>query len=390
MKPTFPASLAVLVAIAAGACAEAPRPAPDDAAAPASSGRALGPHDVSVLFPKPSPDNEALFWRASEPALGGPLLPEAEFLRNRRSLSKDVEDGLEYASLRVVAVRFDPCFQHVLGGPCEPQIRLVLQPRDPAAGFFDGAVHALYALSETAWTKVRTGLEGLAPLAPEHAADLPLGVSPALATRGLDSPYGRGLKALVLAHAGPETLVRVTFMTRTASLAGQWEFSGFHAGKARTAGRARLDRLEIPGLSGLTMQNVTREPEPHAFRYVVHPKFSDARGRTGTSAPGLAALDAASRAAVHAWAMDQESPERHLPDTTDCASCHLANHIGRHLEQRDPTLVPPSRPARAMSLAETDVDNLRAFGWFGGYPQVSQRTANETAAVVMALAASPR
>jgi hypothetical protein len=43
-----------------------------------------------------------------------------------------------------------------------------------------------------------------------------------------------------------------------------------------------------------------------------------------------------------------------------------------------------------MSLAETDVDNLRAFGWFGGYPQVSQRTANETAAVVMALAASPR
>ncbi len=344
----------------------------------------LRAHDVSVLFPNPADASaEALLWRADAPGLGGPLLPEAEFLRNRRSLSKDVDDTLEYQSIRVVAVRFDPCFRQVLGGPCEPQIRLVFQPRDPAGGFFDGAVHALYALSESSWQEVHRGLLRLASLAPENATDAPLGVSPVLASRGLQSEYAGELKALVLRFAGPETLVRVTFMTRTDAASGQWEFSGFHSGKAREDGK--LDRLEIPGLSGLTMQNITRERDPHAFDYVVHPKFIDEAGRKGVSQSALTGLDPASRAEVHAWALRQEDPAIHLPDTTDCASCHVANHIGRHLEGLDPTLVPVGRPLRALSLAETDIDNLRAFGYFGSLPQVSQRTANETAAVLVTL-----
>src|SRR5690606_32768403 len=104
-------------------------------------------------------------------------------------------------------------------------------------------------------------------------------------------------------------------------------------------------------------------------------------------------LDARGRQAVHGWAMRQEDPARHLPDTTDCASCHLGGHVARTLEALEPGLLSAAiagrRGARAVGAAEGDADNLRAFGYFGATAHVAQRTANETRAVLEAWSRLP-
>lgn len=339
--------------------------------------RPLGPNDVSVLFPMAA--SEAL-WPATMPARGGVLLPAGELARVGLSIVREVEEAGEHAALRVVAARFDPCFREALDGPCQPQIRLVFQVPDPAGGFFDGAVHALYALLPADWTAVVTELERLAGVAPENG-DAVLGVSPALRAQGMDGPYARGLRALVAAHAGEGNLVRVTFVTRTHARAGQWQMGGVVVGGGK---------LPIAGVDA-TQQNVTRNLSER-FEYVVMPLFAERVGRIGASASALDRLEPAARAQIHAWAVRQQDPAQHLPDTTDCASCHLSAHVAPHLEALDPTLATPtlvaSRGLRARGAADAEPDNLRAFGWFGKEPVVAQRTANETRAVLRALDAA--
>lgn len=340
----------------------------------------LGPADVSVLFPA-SLD----LWPASMPTASGPLLPKERFALNARSLVKELDDEAEYDALRVVALRFDPCFQRSLGGPCEPQIRLVLQAPDSATSFFDGAVHALYALSPAAF---EDALDELVKLV-DSASTEPLGVNPRLTRDGVQGPFGAGLARIAHKHLGPATLTRVTFMTRTPTPAGQWQFSGFEILENQDNGKDAR-KIPIAGI-GVTMQNVTRNrhlPEAdHVFDYTVHPLFGDKDGRRGASGIYLAELPLEERRKVHAWATRQESPASHVPDTTDCASCHVANHIGRRLEALSPELLPNDMAARYVARNQNDPDNLRAFGWFGDSPQVAQRTANETAAVLRRLSA---
>lgn len=345
----------------------------------AEAGVRLGPADVSVLFP----DVEEL-WPASLETASGPLLPAERFAVNARSLTRELADELEYGALRVVAMRFDPCFQRAVGGPCEPQIRLVLQVRAELEGrvvFLDGAVHALYALTPEAFA---AAVEALVELVGGDGARGALDVHPRLVREGMAGPFAIGLRAIAREYLGPKTLTRVTFMTRTTAPAGQWQFSGFEYLDFRDDPDGPATKLPIAGI-GVTMQNVTRErgtPEAdHVFVYTVHPLFAEREGRRGSSGLYLADLSADARAEVHAWALRQESPASHVPDSTDCASCHLANHIGRRLEDLSPELA-RGGPDRVVKASERDADNLRAFGWFGDEPMVAMRTANETAAVL--------
>ncbi|MFO0750831.1 MAG: hypothetical protein U1F43_34950 [Myxococcota bacterium] len=374
-------ALAGAVSMGCGARAPGPSEAVPTGAAPAATaatGSALAPNDVSVLFP--AAPAEAL-WPASSAARGGVLLPRSEVDRLGLSLVREVEDGDEYDALRVVAARFDPCFRTAFAAPCQPQIRLVFQIPDPAGGFYDGALHALYALAPGELDAIARELRALAALAPENVG-APLGPSPALTRQGLKSPYAARLFALVTGYAGQASLVRMTFISRTFARSGQWQMGGFVTGGGK---------LAIAGI-GATQQNVTRTVG-HAFDYTVAPAFADPAGRPGASADRLDALAPEAQAEVHAWAVRQEDPSQHLPDTTDCASCHIGQHVARHLEERDPSLASPplaaERGARTISLAESDADNLRAFGWVGKEPHVAQRTANETRAVLAAFAALP-
>ena len=106
-------------------------------------------NDISVLLPLPtSPGELAAMVSPTAAANGGVLLPQ--------TIVPVDATGIDYARLRVVAFRFDPCF-----GPtdpaadpslCQNQLRIVFQPlaldaTTQQAFADDIAVHAFYSLT---------------------------------------------------------------------------------------------------------------------------------------------------------------------------------------------------------------------------------------------------
>ena len=340
----------------------------------------LGRHDVSVLFPLTKANDRLM--RASDAALGGALLPTSAFNKIGRSLVNTVDDAAEYDALRAFAVRFDPCFQTSIGGKCQAQIRVVFQTFDASAGSTnDGTIHALYNLTDAQFADVTTQLRAIAPSANKKYR--PLGVSPALAAQGADGDYGTKLKAVVLSHAGAGNLARMTFMTRENARQGQWVFGGFHIKAEPATGFPAPGKIKIFG-SNETEQTVNNHGFG-SFDWSITPQFAEADGRMATSAASLQTLAAKDKAKVYAWTQRQLSPSVHVPDTTDCASCHMANHPALKLEQADKKLPALDRGPRVAGASDMGGDNLRAFGYFFKDVVISVRAANETAAVVRAI-----
>jgi hypothetical protein len=240
-------------------------------------GRALTANDVSVLMPLPTAPGQDFYLRTTTAGRGGPLLPEAEFDRIARSLTNVVEDPEEYDALRVLAVRFDPCFQITLETACQPQIRLVFQFLAEGGLTNDGAIHALYNVPLGELPTLVAELRALALLAPENTGQPTLDVSPALRTQGMDGAYGRGLHALVLRYAGTDTLARMTFMTRTNARSGQWEFGGFHLGDWPDTGFPTAGPITIEGALPSSLQTVARRVSD-GFEFTVLPEFLAADG----------------------------------------------------------------------------------------------------------------
>jgi hypothetical protein len=369
MQRTNPASAAFGCLIAslgtlAGACGDGAEDAPGDV-------RALGAADVSILWPIDDPD--ALL-RADSAGQGGALLPRDVFDQIGRSLTRELDEADdEYAALRVVGARLDPCFSVDLVR-CQPQLRLIAQALDPTLGALDGALHLLYNLDDDAFAVLLGELRALTAYAPEQSSADALQVSPALAAQGVDGAYGTRLAARITAAVGT------------------WEFGGLAVRAYPDTGFGPPGTLTIDAIDA-TLQNVSQSGVI-GYEYSVEPAFADEIGRDGVSAAGTMALSAEARSALHDWATGIERPSEIVPDTTDCASCHLAMHVRAGLEAAEPTLVSEAEAAerapRITGAEDSNPDNLRAFGYFGFEPAISQRTANETAAVLAALAASER
>ncbi|MGE0869243.1 MAG: hypothetical protein AB7P03_11795, partial [Kofleriaceae bacterium] len=258
----------------------------------------------------------------------------------------------------------------------------VFQALDGSLGTHDGAIHALYNLSAEQQAAVVAGLRELVALAPENRPYEPLGVSPALKAQGLDGDYAKGLANLITANAGASNLARLTFITRTLARQGEWELGGFNVKAEPSTGFPEPGRIDVLGSE---LQIVGNSGFGPFFEYNAMPDIQDPMGRPGLNGRALSGLDGATRSSVAAWAAAQNSPIANVPDTTDCASCHVAGHVGSALAAIDPALTDFGGP-RVITAAETQSDNLRAFGYFGTDAHVSARTANETAAVVRALA----
>jgi hypothetical protein len=117
----------------------------------------------------------------------------------------------------------------------------------------------------------------------------------------------------------------------------------------------------------------------------------------GSDTLGSASED--ERIAGYAALTQVENPELESPDTADCVSCHVANFIRGYLDENYPTSAAPettysgvAAATRVVGEAETNVSNLRAFGYFttgpsSVSPAISQRTANETHRVLELLEA---
>lgn len=368
--------------------------ATDDAAADVAvpSTPRFAPNDVSVLFPL-TPESNTDLLSPSDVGTGGPLLPRRAFGQmDGEFLTRSFDPGdPTYNALRVVGFRYDPCFVSVPGGTCQPQLRLVLQalePGDPGQLVAaDGAIHLMFNLSAADAVGAASDLRALVPLAPENRDVAALQVSPALHAQGVRGAYGSALRAYILRYAGERTLARMTFMTRELARQGTWVFGGFKlADYPHTTGAE--GPITIFGVDAKKQTVSNMLPAAKEVAYIVDPEFADPVGRPGASNMHFEgfAPNGAEHTALAGWMnRQQDGAGLVTPDTSDCASCHLADHIRTAVETKlgartGATITGEKLP----SAADAFQDNLRAFGYFFDSPAISARAANETAAIVNA------
>jgi hypothetical protein len=336
--------------------------------------------DVSVLFPAPKalPNANAIFPTTSGSL--GALIPTS-LIQSLPLLEPNITTTIQQTRLELVGVRFDP-----------PQVRLVWQIFKSDVGAdgrteivaYDTAVHAFYNLNDSAaFTAELKNLNTLAR--PDLSIQNPLGVHPTLATKGWNSAYGSGLKALILKWCGEQNLYKMTFMAATGEHL-RWEFGGFNYLNGN------VTPLTIPKINLAGIQKfINSSPSAGEFKGGIDmvpagqnefDNFISDSGNSSFTAPDKLGL-------AHFTAITLENPQLAITDQTDCASCHVAQMTKNWTEGHNPALISDTRnlfTSSTYNLASNNEnkmrsDNLRSFGWFAGTPSISQRSINETAIV---------
>ncbi len=340
---------------------------------------ALGFNDVSVLVPIGKSPKSPGHLGQKDAGARGELLPQAVYDKIAK-FGVEPDEGLDYARMRAVAIRFDGCFP--APGGCEPQIRVVMQPITDTGTTLDSAIHLFYRLTEEELGAVVTSLRKLRALAPEQQ-DSPLDVSPALVAQGMEGEYATGLNELVTTYAGEQNLVRMTFFLRAPPVEDEWFFGGF----ARDG--ATMTPLDIVGV-GKTNQRVNRPDTPGGYEYLHVPSPTKPEDITVllTSAAAKAAAPADVEKALGAFARI-ENPQKYGPDQLPCAGCHMTTfateyaktNLGLDVAQQ-PDAFKSTRDLTLRGEAATTPASLRAFGFLGAKPMIAKRVVHETAAIL--------
>ncbi len=335
-------------------------------------GRELGLNDLTFLMPLVAQQT--------------PLVPAEELIDEAVFASLVTEPGdvfTEFSQLRVVAVRFDVCDRHVPGEcplDADGSLRIVLQPMQiaseaPGFAFDDIAVHAFFPIPHADMPAVIGRLRAMAELA-DIDLTTPLQPSPAL-TAAPEGPYRDALAQLIRDYAAPDQLIRLTsFAQFSIRAALNWMFRGVE--------RASLDvplaRIDIPDLAsqqqevlliGRTSYEITPLAElPLGIGLVVDENAF------------AAATPERQRKAREALA-EIDNPMKHTPDTMQCAACHITTQLAHHRGPMTDVAGVYQSPLDPKPFGVPDAHDrtLRALGYVGFSPVVSQRAANETAQV---------
>lgn len=350
----------------------------------------LGPNDISLLLPLPETAAEDKLWRADQAGGYGELLPLELYRHLPRIAFETAEDT--YPKLRVISMRLDPCFPPKPPRQgCLPQVRLVWQPVEPDQNgrlrTIDAAAHTFYDLEVDEFRRLKEELEAVKLSGQE---DEVLRIQPQLEREGWSGPYARRVLPLILAHLGRERLSEIATM-QLAGGENVWIFS--HAsvtgGQLATLPIPRVPRpmqafMNTPAPWAPTYFNKARAvPEPEGADTIVL-LFRDSREF------GPAEEVMVTDAVMAAYRI--ENPETHTARSMDCVTCHSAQIARVWAEARFPWLGLNQRANGVrydsrFSLVNSspspgDTRVLRAFGYFGRTPAISQRTVNETAAVL--------
>lgn len=362
--------LVLLVATACGAASPRGEPAK----------RTLGMNDVSILLPLPKAIEAPVV--ATIEGAGVPMIGRDAFEAVvKTDLGPKQGTLADYRDVHLVAVRFDLCDRQAVG-KCPTgvpgRLRLVLQPLEIAAGELrtqDVAIHAFYPIAEAEMPGVIDELRAMQRL----PSDAPLQVSAA------DPAYVARLRALVLRYARADRLARLTVIGQLAeSAAFAWAFRGVD----RTDGG--FAEMVIPGLEDNARQQTAMLAGGDTV-YDARP-VADAPVGFAIAINGAkfgAAGAAARRGALNAL-VEIQDPSRHDSVDTQCLACHVSTYLtGRRAAAMH---VAPGRFASPYNTVVTSVIDrdprvVRAFGWAGSAPAISQRVANETASVLAEIAA---
>lgn len=381
------------------ACSPAPGPAPEapdagpdvapDAGADAEP--ALGPYDravsaadVSILYPLPVGSDLAGYIKPDESGAFGALLPVDVLGAN--TLITNLDLGDHYDDLRLIGLRLDPCSAR---GGCQPEVRVVFQPIRTApnatvAEVGDGALHGFYRLPAPELERM---LEEILAAKKAFGAAVTygdvLGAQPILSATGASGPFGTALHAIVLRHLGRERLERVTVFQHIFPDQDGWVFAIFE----QQAGAFVGVPIHGTGRATQTLLGPTAREDGGGIESITPAVTTPVVAITRLDRPVDA--DDAIRAGFDD-AIARQNPDLHTSETSDCASCHLAE-AGRRLGETQYALVATAPFTSARSLAyqreSHAVTNLHAFGYLGRQMSIMQRTANESARVADAMQA---
>jgi hypothetical protein len=361
-------------------------------------------NDVTTVLPLAKTQSEFdSYLAATSAGVGGPLLPKALYTKvipdptGPIGVGADVQ--MRYANLRLVALRFDPCFANVGPitdpGSCQNQLRVIFQSlefKDGSTSAIDGAVHAFYSLTRDELT---TAIQEVVALrhASGQTADLgALQPHPLVVKQGLDGAYAKGLAKIVLEHAGASKLIRFTHFSGH-NLATSWDFVGFDVAHGATT------PMVIPTLPASTksVNFFAGFGAPIAGGFTPATTSKDDIGVLVNIEKATAATPAARQAAYDA-AIRIQSPDHDSPNTIDCASCHVAQAAqvligeGKFNLSASADSKPFARNTKYVSAADFKQTtsptkqasgfNVHMLSYKSTALQIGQRVINETAAVV--------
>lgn len=333
----------------------------------------FGLNDVSILVP-PSIDlvpvaqliPRAIYDRViRNPAAGGGI--DQDFIFNA------------YDEFRVVAVRFDLC-DRIASGPCpvnDPRFRLVLQ-RVQMSQARDTALHAFFTVPAAELQPILGELEALARLQATSTAAV-LQPSPALRASP-NGMYAQKLGALLRRYCTTTTLSRLTFFAQPDLFAQiRWVFRG-----VELDGGAFAD-IPIPHATDGGIQHVLLGRNGYDVTMLADAPAGFARA---TSERAIAMSSPAQITEALSALAEINDPLSRGVDTLQCVACHVATPLVQ------PRADAGTVPARFTSSYDLSLDggdspaslgSLRAFGWFGDRPMISQRVVNETAQLLAEL-----
>lgn len=348
--------------------------------------RPLGVNDVSILLPLPGDLRTPVI-----AGLGDPdrvLIDRGWFdalVTTHGDIGARTGGAIAFEDFQVVAVRFDLCDRSAIG-PCPPDVpgrlRLVLQPLYVRAGApfaHDVALHAFYPIPAAELASVVGELRRLSRLR-SLPVDAPLSVSPAAAAG--DTRYLDGVRGLLLRYARAADLVRLTVVGQVAdSAAFAWIFRGLDRADDE------LVPIIIPGVAA-TQQTVQLAGGDTVYR--TEPIADAPAGFALTvNGPRFRAASSEQRRASLAALVEVQNPLLHDTVDTQCIACHLATYLTVRRAATSglvadalPGWFASPRARAAGTIVERDPRVVRAFGWAGNVPAISQRVANDTAQVL--------
>lgn len=292
------------------------------------------------------------------------------------------DDGETYDQLHLVAVRFDLCDRQQ-PGVCpdaeDGRMRLVFQPIADQ-GAFDAGFHAFYAIRNAEIAPAVAALRDLATTVagPRTGALRP---SPAL-TASTSDAYAVKLRAFVKRFGGESRIVRLTINAQPQTLAQiQWALRGVEkkdgvfVEMAIAGGAATSERVILAGRPG----------------YEVTPATDHPAGLAGAMTQSMFdAADPTKRREYLAALAAVDNPLTHSAETVACVACHVSTVLTA-ARAAGAGIDPVSLPERYTSTRDLSVAagksreterTLRALGYLGKDPMISQRVVNDTAQVL--------
>ena len=348
-------------------------------------------NDVSYLMPLPEKIGPDSLLSLKSSARGGALLAEA-MIHRLPVLAPHLTREQTAASLRVIAVRIDPCFPLPTPQSCQKQIRLVWQPleldRRNQVKTTDAALHSFYVLTDAEFGTLLRDLEDWKKNYAVNTDYLPLQTHPAWAAEGDSSRALTDFNKIMTKVAGLENLSRVTVMVLRGA-GDMWAFAGFDMKEGQ------LEMFRIPRTDRMSQAFINLAVPADYFTgggILPQPSGADTLNVITNESEHLdSSSEETIRKEIKA-AYRIENPKNHTPENMDCVSCHVAQPAIHWALNKQAHLKLDQlwnseiyqNPKYDLTNLSSDIWNtqiIRGLGYFGRNMAISQRVINESAEV---------